>query len=114
MRVTKNNLLTDSNKKSRHTGRVSHVYHMIWVFQFLSHSGLKFVQKTNYKKLYEGIRFFKLDRKMAKQQIAISKNSRTILWTIPSGLFIYFLTKLVSSTLRTIVVKLLHSPTCSV
>lgn len=69
MRVTKNNLLTDSNKKSRHTGRVSYVYHVIWVFQFLSHSSLKFVQKTNYKKLYEGIRFFKLDRKMANSHI---------------------------------------------
>ena len=45
-------------------------------------------------KLYEGIPFFeigkylisKLDRKIAKQQIEISKNPRTILKTNPSGL----------------------------
>ena len=46
------------------------------------------------KKLCEGIPFFgigkilisKLDRKIAKQQIAISKNPRTILKSNPSGL----------------------------
>ena len=61
---------------------------------------LKFGQKTlkitiyKKKKLCEGIPFFeigkilisKLDRKIAKQQIAISKNPRTILKSNPSGL----------------------------
>ena len=58
---------------------------------------MKFGQKTpkmtNYIKLCKGIPYFeigkilvrKLDRKIAKQQIAISKNPRTILKSNPSG-----------------------------